>query len=121
MKWFDRRRAVMIARHHADNRTIPVLEHGRCGVAIYDELLDELDRPTIFEEEFPFVWPGSELDIDLEAELLLDQPDDGHLLEPEPDDEPDSGPPTDAQLIDFWADQRQGHDKSNHAGRKARR
>ena len=43
-------------------RKMKVLAMGRQGRTVHDELVDEIGPvPTVFEEQFPFEWPVSEL------------------------------------------------------------
>src|SRR4051812_25743953 len=93
------------------NGYMKVLASGRQGRPIFDELADVLPLPTVFEQAYPFEWPGGVRAIEAAPVVLaLPAAPDDELIdlaapEQEPLDVEEVRPPTDDELVDFWADQ----------------
>ena len=82
---------------------------GRQGRAIYDEMADEFPAlPTSFEQDYPFDtdWPKVELPPMIEPEGEKDDA----FVELTAIEEDDVRPPTDEELVEFWADQAKQHE-----------
>lgn len=91
------------------NGYMKVLAHGRRGRPIYDELVDALGAvPTMFEQAYPFEWAvGPDSEVPVQPPSTLEDDEFVALTAPLEDeipaDEPLPTPPTDEELVDFWA------------------
>jgi len=83
------------------NGYMKVLAQGRQGQSIYDELTELLPLPKIFEQAYPFEWPaGPDAEVPDQEPSTVEDDEFVALTAPLEDE-----PPTDEELVEFWANQ----------------